>query len=302
MLDIIFLELSRRFQGPSPTNADVSEQPLRALNLITRLSMTAVAEKSYELFRTIMQSEVAQEKKMEAARLVLDAAYRPGLKFVPPVGDPKWILDFLHYHVGPRVKVKDRIYAIDSAIRAIDSTSDDPTSRSWTWRIERADELLIGFQQSPHPEAFKWWYTVLWIHYGGLDPGVRDSLDEIAMNRGDRIDLIQCRIAIEKEIERVKELDPATCIAALEEAYSRLTALIGHREKVRDEISATLKELISFPPLVAPTSPVHHMASRFPSYCTGLPATGDNFTHRPLTVPTPFELLPIGFVSTCPVY
>ena len=54
------------------------------------------------------------------------------------------------------------------------------------------------------------------------------------MNGGDRVDLIQCRIAIEKEIERVKGLDPATCIAALEEAYSRLTALIDHREKVRD--------------------------------------------------------------------
>lgn len=149
MLNKIFLELSKRFQGPSLTNADVSERPLHALKLITRLSTTAVAAKSYELFRTIMQSEVAQEKKMEAAQLVLDAAYQPRLNSVPPVGDPKWILDFLRYHVGPRVKVKDRIHAIDSAMRAIDSTSDDPTSQSWTWRIERADELLVATVASP---------------------------------------------------------------------------------------------------------------------------------------------------------
>jgi len=231
---------------------------------------------------------------MEAARLALDAAYRSRLKSVPPVGDPKCILDFLRYHVGPRVKVKDRIHAIDSAMRAIDSTSDDPTSQSWTWRIESADELLIGFQQSPHPEGFKWWYRVLWIHYGGLDPGVRNRLDEIAMNGGDRVDLIQCRIAIEKEIERVKELDAAICIAALEEAYSRLTALIGHREKVRDELSATWKELIFFFPTVTSTRPVHHMASRFPSYCTGLPATGDNITRHPLTMYTVSECFPSG--------
>lgn len=66
------------------------------------------------------------------------------------------------------------------------------------------------------------------------------------MNGGDRVDLIQCRIAIEKEIERVKEVDVAACIAALEEAYSRLTALIDHREKVRDEILVTWKRLIIF--------------------------------------------------------
>ena len=96
-----------------------------------------------------MESEAVQEKKMEAARLTLDAAYRPRLQSVPPVGDPKHVLDFLRYHVGPRVKIEDRIHAINSGMRAIDSASDDSTSRSWTWRIESADELLTGFQQSP---------------------------------------------------------------------------------------------------------------------------------------------------------
>jgi len=115
MLDKIFSDLSRRFLGPFPTNVDASERPLRALKLITRLSTTAVAMKSYELFRIIMQSEVAQEKKMEAARLALHAAYRSRLKSAPPVGNPKHIFDFLCHHVGPRVKTADRICAIDSA-------------------------------------------------------------------------------------------------------------------------------------------------------------------------------------------
>ena len=236
MLDKIFLDLSTRFQDSLLTNADVSERSLRALQLITRLSTTDVATKSYELFETIMQSEVAQEEKMEAARLALYAAYRPGLKSAPPVGDPKWILDFLRYHVGPDVAVEDHIHAISLGICAIDSASDDPTSQSWTWRIESAGELLTGFQQSSHPEGFKWWYSTLWIHYWGLDPGVRDRLDNIAVNGGDSVDLKQCRIAVEKEMERAKVLDAAACVAALERAHRKLSALIGHGEKVRDDL------------------------------------------------------------------
>jgi hypothetical protein len=38
---------------------------------------------------------------------------------------------------------------------------------------------------------------------------VRDRMDEIAMSGDDRIDLKRCRIAVEKEIERVRDLDGA---------------------------------------------------------------------------------------------
>lgn len=238
MVDDIFLELSKRFQGPYPTNAGASDWPLRALKLITRLSLTAVATRSYKLFGTIMESKVTQERKMEAARLALDAAYRPKLEFPPPVDDPKHILDFLHYHVGSRVKSEDRNYAISSGMRTIDSASDNPTSRSWTWRMEDADKLLAGLQQSPHPKGFEWWYTVLWVHYGGLDPGARGRVDEIAMNGDNGVDLKRCRIAVEKEIERVKELAGAAATPALEEAYDRLTTFIDSREKVCDELQA----------------------------------------------------------------
>ena len=242
-------------------DADGSQRSLRALKLVTQLSITAVATKSYELFETIMGSEVEQEKKMEAAQLALDAAYQPGLKPVPPVWDPKCILDFLRYHVDPDATGEDHIHAVSSVIRAIDSASDDPTSQSWTWNIEDAGGLLTGLQQSPHPEGFGWWYMVLWIHYGGLDSGVRSSLDEIATNGDDRVDLKRCRIAVRKEIERVKELDGATSIVALEKAYSKLTVLASHGEKVRDELQAFGRGSFLFSPPVTPaTSPAYPMA------------------------------------------
>ena len=246
MLNKIFQSISKRFQGSYPTNADVSEKPFRALKLITRLSTTAVATESYDLFRVIMESKVGEEKKMEAARLALCAAYRSTLTSVPPVGNPNHILDFLRYHVSPLVKGKVHTRAIPSAMRAIDAGYDDPTSQSWAWRIENAGELLTGFQQSPHPEELKWWYRVLWTNYGRLESSVRNRLDEIAINGGDKVDLKQCRIAIEKEIERVKELDGATCIATLEEAYSRLTSFIHHRDKVRDELQAFERNSFQF--------------------------------------------------------
>ena len=233
MIDKIFLDLSIRFQGPYPlTNADISERPLRALILITRLSTTVVALKSYELFKTIMQSTVAPERKMEAARLALHAAYQPELESLPPVGDPKQILDFLHYNIGSHVKMEDRAHAISSAMRAIDSARGNRTT---TWYIENAGELMAWFEKSPEPKEFEWWYGVLWLHYGGLDSGIRERMDGIAMSGDDRIDLKQCRVVVEMEIERVKELDRALGIVrSLGDAYTRLTALIDHRERVRD--------------------------------------------------------------------
>ena len=193
------------FQGPSLTNVDVSKKPLRALKLITRLSTTTVATKSYELFGTIMQSGVAEEKKMEAARLALHAAYRSELESVPPVGDPKHILDFLRFHIGPCVELEERSHAVSLAMRAIDSASNGPKPLARTWHIEAANELLTGFHESPHLKEFGWWYGILWFHYGGLGLDVRKRVDEIARNGDDRVDLKQCRTAIEKELERVKE-------------------------------------------------------------------------------------------------
>jgi len=235
MIDKIFTDLSNRFRTPSPlTNADVSELPFRTLELITRLSTTTVALRSYELFKTIMQSATALERKMEAARLTLHAAYHPGLKSLPPVGDPKHILDFLHYHIDSHVKMKDRDHAIASSMCAFNSACGNRTT---TWCIWNAGDLLTRFQGSPDPKEFEWWYGVLWLHYGGLDSDVRKRMDEIAMCGDDRIDLKRCRVAIEREMGRVKELDRASDIVkSLDDAYNRLNTLVDHRERVRGEL------------------------------------------------------------------
>lgn len=222
------------------------EKPLRALELITGLSKTIVATKSYELFGTIMESGVAVEKKMEAARLALHAAYRSGLESVPPVGDPKHILDFLRFHVGSHVGREERSHAVSSVMRAIDSASNDPMSQSQTRRTEAVDNLLAEFIQPPYPEEFEWWYGVLWCRYGGLDLSVPKKVGGIGMD--DRVDLKKCRNAIEKEMKRVKKLGGVTNIVTLEETHSRLTAFIDHREKVCDKFSGIWTGLISFPP------------------------------------------------------
>jgi len=280
MIHRIFLNLSRRFQSLDPlTNADVSELPFRALNLITRLRNAAVSTRSYELFKTIMESDVGQERKMEAARLALHAAYPPGLESVPPARDPQLILSFLRSHVDPGVGRND--HTISSAMRAIDSASENPASQSWTWRIENAGELLTWFGQSTYPEEFNWWYGVLWLHYGELDPEVRDRMDEIGMSGDDRVDLKQCRVAVEKEIERVKGLDGAKSIVrSLEDAYDRLTALINYREMVSGEFSSIWTGLISLTRPVTSAIPL----LRGSPYRAGLPAAVDDPQNRPLSI------------------
>ena len=302
MIDKIFLDLSTRFQKSSPlTNADVSELPFRALRLITRLGTTAVALKSYELFKVIIQSATAPERKMEAARLALRAAYCPGLKSLPPVGDPKHVLDFLRYHIDSQVKMEDRTHAIASAMRAIDSTYGNRTT---TWCIENADDLTTWFQGSSDPKKFEWWYGILWLHYGGLDSGIRERMDEIAMSSDDRFDLKWCRVLIEKETERVKELDGASDVMkSLDDAYTRLTALIDHRERVRGELLGFQMGLIFFPPV-----PYTGRVCGYSSYRTRLPAITDTFFHRSVTVYTlrfPCQLSPhacLVYRATCPIY
>jgi len=227
LVEQIFSKLSAHFSSNS-----FPDGPLYMLQLTAQVRTTAVAVKSYRLFETIMRSTAEQERKMKAAQLALSAAYPPGLEPAPPAArDPQLILSFLRSHVDPSVGRKDR--AISSAMRAIDSASENPASRSWTWRIEDAGELLTWFGQSSRSEEFNWWYGVLWLHYGEVDPEVWGRMDEIGMSGDDRVDLKQCKVAVENEVERVRRLDGATSIVrSLEEAYDRLTDLIDHRERV----------------------------------------------------------------------
>jgi len=169
---------------------------------------------------------------MGAARLALDAAYRPGLTPAPPVGDPKQILNFLHYHLDPGIEREDCIQVVSSAMRAIDSASNDPTSQPGNWHIEPdAGELLTRFQ---------------------------------------------------REIERVKELEGATAVVTLEEAYGRLSAFIDDGNKVRDEFFGIWTRLDSF---FLPRCT--HQLRLPPGRAQSMYGTNDDvrqFLHPPLTV------------------
>ena len=53
------------------------------------------------------------------------------------------------------------------------------------------------------------------------------------INEDDRVDLKWCRVATEKEIERVRELDEAlNIVKSLDDACTRLTPLIDRIEQV----------------------------------------------------------------------
>lgn len=142
-LDGIFRGLSDNFLGLRAAGRDWSERSLRALTLVTQLRTPAVSTKSYELFRTIMDSKVVQERKMVAARLALDAAYQPGFT----VGDPKHIIDFLRYCFDQGVPGENSNHSVSATIRTTDPASDDPTSQFGTWGIEDVDKLLAEYQQ-----------------------------------------------------------------------------------------------------------------------------------------------------------
>ena len=260
LIDRAFLDLSNRFRNLAPLiNANMSDRPFRALKLITRLREPTVALKSYMLLETIMRSTVVPIRKMEAARLALHGAFQPGLEILPLVEDPKHILDVLYYHVDPLVEPDARAHAISSVMRAINCAHN---SRKTTWYIENAEELMTWFQQSADPEEFAWWYGILWLHYEGLDPGVRDKVDEVARSGDDRIDLKLCRFAIEKDIERMTELGvDSEVVNSLHSAYNRLTALIDHRDRVRDELLGFRTDLISFLPLVSYADSTHERLS-----------------------------------------
>lgn len=231
---------------------------------------------------------------MKAARLALSGAYQSEPQSVPPVQDPKHVLDFLHSCIQGGDQSRD----ISSARRAIDSASENLMSQSWDWGVENIDKLLTGFHRSPYPEEFKWWYGILWLHYGVLDPDVQSRVDEIAMDGDDRVDLKWCRIAVEKEIERVKAKGPdgAVITKRLEGACHNLTAIISRKEKVRDELLGIKPGFISF----FPSSRVHrfrlsHGLSIPPIQCWII---GHN-RHRPLATHTAFESFPVIFLSTC---
>ena len=188
-----------------------------------------------------MLSEVEQEKKMEAARLALDAAYRPGLTPVPPVENPKLVIDFLHYHAHPIVSREDRIRAVSSTTGAIGSIPDNPTSQSGTWDM---GGLLAGFKRG---------------------------------------------------IERVKGLEGAAAVVALEEAYGRLGIFIDDWNEVGDidEFLGAWTGLISS----FLSSPIHRLRLLHNQPMSCIQGNDRQFPRPPLTIHTTVSGLSLSAFS-----
>jgi len=111
------------------STADEIDRALEIIQLISPLSGNEVAQKSYRLFRAVMQAPAShvhsQEKKWEASRLALHGAYRCD-EFLPPVGDPRDVLTFLEHHfdlaTGTHGENHDEL--IENALRALTYASD----------------------------------------------------------------------------------------------------------------------------------------------------------------------------------
>jgi len=103
----IYEKLSKIFRNPAPAAEEI-DHALLALRVIARLpenhvtlSWNDVAQESYLLFRLIMRAPVSfacpQDKKWEASRLTMHAAYKYD-RYLPRVEDPQDILCFLDHH------------------------------------------------------------------------------------------------------------------------------------------------------------------------------------------------------------
>ena len=101
------------------------------MELITPLSENVIAQKSYDLFRAVMQVPVSpaysEEKKWKASRLTMHGAYKRN-ESLPPVGDPRDILTFLGYHFDLAVKGgESQDEPIQDALCALAYASDPTT-------------------------------------------------------------------------------------------------------------------------------------------------------------------------------
>ena len=86
------------------------------MKLITLLSRTDVATKSYHLFHTVMHTPVPLGG-WEASRLALHGAYKGEL--LPLVDDPQDILTFLNHHFELALQGNDQDGPIQNALRAL---------------------------------------------------------------------------------------------------------------------------------------------------------------------------------------
>ena len=98
------------------------------MELIAPLSKDEIAQKSYSLFRVVMQAPVSlvysDEKKWDTSRLTMHGAYKRN-ESLPPVGDPRDILTFLGHHFNLGGENRDE--PIQDALCALAYASDPTT-------------------------------------------------------------------------------------------------------------------------------------------------------------------------------
>ena len=93
---------------------------IRALQFVTRLRAWDVSYASYELFKTIMASNILTDQHWEAARLTIHGAFEHGTSdMVSSVGKPTEILKFLNHHLGLQGTGEDHSSSIAFAMDAI---------------------------------------------------------------------------------------------------------------------------------------------------------------------------------------
>ena len=140
----IYEKLTKTFRSSSPTTDEIN-RALESMELIAPLSGSGVPEKSYGLFRVVMQAPVSpafpQEKKWETSRLTMRNAFR--WESFARVEDPHDILTFLNHHLDLAIRgnqnldepIEDALAALIYALTAV--------AREALKRIESTDPSFV---------------------------------------------------------------------------------------------------------------------------------------------------------------
>ena len=115
---------------PQATEDEI-KRALRAMELLAPFPSEEIAQKSYGLFRVVMDTPITftftTKDKWAAARLMLDGAYNWD-KFLPWVEDPSHILTFLNHHFDLATKSDENWETpIQNSLRALAYASNQTT-------------------------------------------------------------------------------------------------------------------------------------------------------------------------------
>lgn len=124
LVDNIFLKLWDLFQQGMPTN-DIA-MAVEALSQIVIVCDDRVGEKSFVLFRKIMDLIKNDSRLWEPARLCMKGAFS-AIERAPRVDDLNVILEFLHHHISSQRRSTYGDEPIYHSFRAIINSSDDPS-------------------------------------------------------------------------------------------------------------------------------------------------------------------------------